>query len=70
MPFFFKQWGEGQELSITENTDLIDIRKAILVKSYSHNHDCFKSEDVLMRKVGKHRSGRLLDAQTYDETPR
>lgn len=77
IPFFFKQWGEWRE--VTES-DLYDTSKGRTAKnpafivSYDGSVHCYKNEftsesGVIMIKVGKSYTGRLLDGQLHDEFP-
>lgn len=63
VPFFFKGWGEW----VTENQSPEDI---VLPghSTISHGWKGRKYEDIVYR-VGKSRSGRLLDGRTWDEIP-
>ncbi|MFB0841830.1 DUF5131 family protein [Paenibacillus oleatilyticus] len=58
-PFFFKQWGEWQQVQRTMADDQI--------LRHKHKHS-FDSETVVV-KVGKRKAGRLLDAREWNEYP-
>ena len=69
IPFFFKQWGEWAPV-----TYIADGGKPCLLVSTSKN-ECLlpfneeRNHDVNMKKVGKKKSGRLLDGREWNEMP-
>ena len=72
VPFFFKQWGEWA--GITEggvHPGDVCISEDGFIDTADEDYICFanESDGIHMRKVGKKRSGRLLDGRTWDEMP-
>jgi len=63
VPFFFKQWGEYKGVSSLADRIDADRRKCVTVGNES------PTGAWMMAKVGKKKSGRLLDGRTWDEFP-
>jgi len=60
VPFFFKQWGEWIDATHLETTrSHLGIRK-----------DEMMLENSCMRRIGKHKAGRLLDGREWNEYPK
>lgn len=59
IPFFFKQWGEWQQVQRTMADD------QILRHKHKHSFD----SDTVVVKVGKRKAGRLLDGREWNEYP-
>lgn len=80
IPFLFKSWGEWAPNS-AEYSDLVryewDPNSAdysYLVRQWRdsgrlHENVCVFKDGMTMLKVGRHKSGRLLDGQVWDEFP-
>jgi len=72
VPFFFKQWGEWAVDKLSAGGDLGgDMRRDLVrhVCADRENDGHFRKGDRHMRRVGKHRAGRLLDGRTHDAMP-
>lgn len=84
VPFFFKQWGEYQEVEHHINTDVIVLKNGTYgtERCLSKNGDVIRFNDVsytteswrnqnptLMKKVGKSKSGSELDGMHHKEFP-
>jgi protein gp37 len=78
VPFFFKQWGEYIEDS--EGDALLNkplgqllpwelTGRTMLEKIAKHVGEGTSPDCIWMFKVGKHKAGRLLDGQTWEEYP-
>lgn len=59
IPFFFKQWGEWQQVQRTLADDHIS----------RHKHKYSFDSDTVVVKVGKRKAGRLLDGREWNEYP-
>lgn len=73
IPFFFKQWGEWEQTSPVAGGDLgADMRRGLveIVKLVGESNGHLERGDVLMRKVGKKNSGRLLNGVLHDNFPK
>jgi protein gp37 len=72
VPFFFKQHGAWMETDAVPGGDLGgDMRRDIvrIVKPCGEPDGHFRRGDALMRRVGKHAAGRLLDGREWNEYP-
>ena len=75
VPFFFKQWGEWLPTDCcTDATAMLPARLTVYVNCHGNFHDGsdgidFFNDDQKTAWVGKKAAGRLLDGQTWSETP-
>lgn len=72
VPFFFKQWGEWAPRRPAEEADLLDARKAVILRPdgvQSSGLLAYGPDAWVMDRIGKARAGRLLDGRTWDQMP-
>jgi protein gp37 len=71
VPFFFKQWGEWAETERGVHPGDICLSENGREDRCEADYICFanESDGTLMRRVGKHVAGRLLDGRPWDEMP-
>lgn len=67
VPFFFKQWGDWSEVAPLANNTYAWVFKDGYYATQQPIREFERG--VLMQKVGKHKSGRLLDGAEHDEFP-
>lgn len=70
--FFFKQHGDWVEIDAVAGRDLgRDMRRGLvrIVKTCNDNDGDFRSDDALMRRVGKQAAGRMLDGRLHNDFP-
>lgn len=67
-PFLFKQWGEWGPCQ--DNGGLLNANmRYVAIDGTMRQYDFEEMSDLLMAKVGKKKSGRILDGQEWDEYP-
>lgn len=74
VPFFFKQWGGWAPVEAGQQSLPSDIKWVFDDGTTAPVGQLLTSDQrtagpVLMRKVGKHAAGRVLDGRTWDEFP-
>jgi protein gp37 len=73
VPFFYKQWGAWVPIDSGMRGELGgDIRRGTVrtVKPTGQTFGRFQHGDAMMRRVGKHRAGRLLDGVEHKAFPK
>lgn len=61
VPFFFKHWGEWEQLKLTKPIDVFD--------KHAGRHITMIPDEKTFRRVGKKAAGRLLDGIKHNEMP-
>lgn len=72
VPFLFKQWGEWMVSDRSHDFDLGDAMRKGNAQFLAINRERdghFRRGDVVVRRVGKKRAGRVLDGVTHDGFP-
>jgi protein gp37 len=67
VPFLFKQWGEWAPYYKSYGDSTVAFLKND--GSFGNNDDYCNSRASSIKKIGKHKAGRLLDGKLYDQYP-